>query len=80
MCVYHPYNVLLPQKLADYWIVHDEIESLEKQAGSPAACRIASGARLRRPRVHWTGRSQSDSVSPPAATRRGRLKPADARC
>jgi len=26
LCVYHPYNILLPQKLADYWIVHDEIE------------------------------------------------------
>jgi hypothetical protein len=32
MCVYHPYNILLPQRLADFWIVYDEIEGLEKQA------------------------------------------------
>ena len=30
--VYHPLNVLLPTRLAGFWIVHDEIESLHKQA------------------------------------------------
>jgi len=37
LCVYHPYNVLLPQKLAGYWVIHDEIEGLEKQAIIDAA-------------------------------------------
>ncbi len=37
LCVYHPYNVLLPQKLDGYWIIHDEIEGLEKQAIIDAA-------------------------------------------
>ena len=30
--VYHPANVLLPTRFAGFWIVHDEIESLHKQA------------------------------------------------
>ena len=41
MCVYHPYNILLPQRLAEYWIVHDEIEGLEKQAIIDAAKNVA---------------------------------------
>jgi len=41
MCVYHPYNILLPQRLADFWIVHDEIEGLEKQAIIDAAKNVA---------------------------------------
>ena len=32
LCVYHPINVLLPTRGAGYWIVHDELESLQKQA------------------------------------------------
>ena len=32
MCVYHPINVLLPTRGAGFWIVHDELESLQKQA------------------------------------------------
>ncbi len=32
MCVYHPINVLLPTREAGFWIVHDELESLQKQA------------------------------------------------
>ena len=30
--VYHPINVLLPTRGAGFWIVHDELESLQKQA------------------------------------------------
>jgi hypothetical protein len=41
MCVYHPYNILLPQQSAGYWIVHDEIEGLEKQAIIDAARFVA---------------------------------------
>jgi hypothetical protein len=32
LCVYHPINVLLPTRGAGFWIVHDELESLQKQA------------------------------------------------
>ncbi len=32
MCVYHPANILLPTRGAGFWIVHDELESLQKQA------------------------------------------------
>ena len=32
LCVYHPYNILLPIRTEGYWIVHDELESLQKQA------------------------------------------------
>ncbi len=30
--VYHPYNVLLPNRLAGFWVVHDKIESLHKKS------------------------------------------------
>jgi hypothetical protein len=32
LCVYHPINVLLPTREAGFWIIHDEFESLQKQA------------------------------------------------
>ncbi len=32
LCVYHRFNVLLPIRTEGYWIVHDELESLQKQA------------------------------------------------
>ncbi len=32
LCVYHPFNILLPIRTEWYWIVHDELESLQKQA------------------------------------------------
>ena len=32
LCVYHPFNVLLPIRTEGYWVVHDELESLQKQA------------------------------------------------
>jgi hypothetical protein len=32
LCVYHPINVPLPTRGAGFWIVHDELESLQKQA------------------------------------------------
>jgi hypothetical protein len=32
LCVYHPLNVLLPTRTEGYWIIHDELESLQKQA------------------------------------------------
>ena len=32
LCVYHPFTVLLPIRTEGYWIVHDELESLQKQA------------------------------------------------
>ncbi len=32
MCVYHPFNILLPVRTVGYWIVHDELKSLQKQA------------------------------------------------
>ena len=32
MCVSHPINVLLPIRGAGFWFVHDELESLQKQA------------------------------------------------
>ncbi len=31
LCVYHPINVLLPTRGTGLWIVHDELESLQKQ-------------------------------------------------
>ena len=35
--IYNPANVLLPNRLPGFWIVHDEIESLNKQAIVDAA-------------------------------------------
>jgi hypothetical protein len=32
LCVYHPINILLPTRSEGYWVVHDELESLQKQA------------------------------------------------
>ena len=32
LCAYHPFNVLLPIRTEGYWVVHDELESLQKQA------------------------------------------------
>ena len=32
LCVYHPVNILLPIRTEGFWIVHDELESLQKQA------------------------------------------------
>ncbi len=32
LCVYHPFNILLPIRTEGYWIVHDELEFLQKQA------------------------------------------------
>jgi hypothetical protein len=32
LCVYHPIHVLLPTRGAGFWFVHDELESLQKQA------------------------------------------------
>ncbi len=32
LCVYHPFNILLPIRTEGNWIVHDELESLQKQA------------------------------------------------
>jgi hypothetical protein len=32
LCVYHPVNVLLPTIGAVFWIVHDELQGLAKQA------------------------------------------------
>jgi hypothetical protein len=32
LCVYHPFNVLLPIRTEGYWVVHDELETLQKQA------------------------------------------------
>ena len=29
LCVYHPYDSLLPIRTEGYWIVHDELESLQ---------------------------------------------------
>ncbi len=28
--VYHPSNILLPNRTPGFWVVHDELESLEK--------------------------------------------------
>jgi hypothetical protein len=30
--VFHPYNILLPNKLQGFWVVHDEIEGFHQQA------------------------------------------------
>ncbi len=30
LCVYHTINVLLPTSGAGFWVVHDELESLQK--------------------------------------------------
>jgi hypothetical protein len=30
--VYHPFYVLLPIRTGGFWFVHDELESLQKQA------------------------------------------------
>jgi hypothetical protein len=30
--VFHPYNILLPNKLQGFWVVHDEIEGFYQQA------------------------------------------------
>ena len=30
--VYHKYNALIPLKLQEYWVVHDELEKLFLQA------------------------------------------------
>jgi hypothetical protein len=30
--VYHPFNIRLPTRSKGYWVVHDELESLQKQA------------------------------------------------
>jgi hypothetical protein len=30
--VYHPFNILFPIRTTGYWIVHDELESFQKQA------------------------------------------------
>jgi hypothetical protein len=32
LCGYHTINVLLPARGAGFWMVHDELESLQKQA------------------------------------------------
>ncbi len=32
LCVYHPINILLPTRSEGCWIVHDELESLQKHA------------------------------------------------
>ncbi len=32
LCAYHPFNVLFPIRTKGYWVVHDELESLQKQA------------------------------------------------
>jgi hypothetical protein len=32
LCVYHPLNILLPIRTEGYWMVQDELESLQKQA------------------------------------------------
>ena len=32
LCVYHSSNILIPIRTEGYWIVHDELESLQKQA------------------------------------------------
>ena len=43
LCVYHPINVLLPTRGAGFWVVHDELESLQKQAIIDAAKFLANG-------------------------------------
>ena len=43
LCVYHPINVLLPTRGAGFWIVHDELESLQKQAIIDAGKFVANG-------------------------------------
>ena len=32
MNVFHPYNILLPNKFQGFWVVHDEIEGFHQQA------------------------------------------------
>ena len=32
MNVFYPYNILLPNKLQDFWVVHDEFEGFHQQA------------------------------------------------
>ncbi len=44
--VYHPPNILLPNRAPGFWVVHDELESLQKQAIIDIAKFVANDLKL----------------------------------